>query len=136
MGLQSTSTSTSSTTSTSTTTMKAALFLLSALVASAFAAPKNELTCSICIDVITDLDNFITSDTTEQQIVDFAKELCHALEEQCNAMMEANIPAIIDGLVNDNLNPTEVCTMITMCPRTFASTPPSLHSSTLSTVDQ
>merc|ERR1711993_119162 len=91
-----------------TSKMKAALFLLSALVASSQAVPKsrNELTCSICIDVITDLDNFITSDTTEQQIVDFAKELCHALgsllgaalEEQCNAMMEANTPAIIDGL--------------------------------------
>merc|ERR1712008_29850 len=125
MGHKSTTTSTTSTTSTTTAnTMKAALFLLSALVAAAFAAPKNELTCSICIDVITDLDNFITSDTTEQQIVDFAKELCHALgsllgaalEEQCNAMMEANIPAIIDGLVNDNLNPEEVCTMITACP--------------------
>merc|ERR1711936_1367232 len=41
--------------------MKAALFLLSALVASSQAVPKsrNELTCSICIDIITDLDNFI-----------------------------------------------------------------------------
>merc|ERR1712037_344355 len=50
--------------------MKAALFLLSALVASSQAVPKsrNELTCSICIDIITDLDNFITSDTTEDQI--------------------------------------------------------------------
>merc|ERR1711971_867164 len=74
--------------------MKAALFLLSALVASSQAVPKsrNELTCSICIDIITDLDNFITSDTTEDQIVAFFKELCHTLgsllgasiEEQCN----------------------------------------------------
>ena len=55
--------------------MKAAFFLLSALVATSFAVPKsrNELTCSICIDIITDLDNFITSDTTEDQIVAFAK---------------------------------------------------------------
>merc|ERR1711990_325581 len=106
--------------------MKAAFFLLSALVASSMAVPKsrNELTCSICIDIITDLDNFITSDTTEDQIVQFAKELCHALgsllgaslEEQCNALMESQLPAIIDGLVNDNLNPQQVCTNIAACP--------------------
>merc|ERR1711994_408108 len=90
--------------------MKAAFFLLSALVATSFAVPKsrNELTCSICIDIITDLDNFITSDTTEDQIVQFAKELCHAL-------MESQLPAIIDGLVNDNLNPQQVCTNIAAC---------------------
>merc|ERR1712173_45111 len=109
-----------------TSKMKAALFLLSALVATSFAVPKsrNELTCSICIDIITDLDNFITSDTTEDQIVQFAKELCHALgsllgaslEEQCNALMESQLPAIIDGLVNDNLNPQQVCTNIAACP--------------------
>merc|ERR1739845_268660 len=106
--------------------MKAALFLLSALVASSQAVPKsrNELTCSICIDIITDLDNFITSDTTEDQIVQFFKELCHTLgsllgasiEEQCNALMESQLPAIIDGLVNDNLNPQQVCNSIGMCP--------------------
>ncbi len=36
---------------------------------------KNELTCDICIDVITDLDNWLTSDKTEQEIVDFMKEV-------------------------------------------------------------
>merc|ERR1712192_386597 len=106
--------------------MKVAFFLLSALVASSIAVPKsrNGLTCSICIDIITDLDNFITSDTTEDQIVQFFKELCHTLggllgasiEEQCNALMESQLPAIIDGLVNDNLNPQQVCDSISMCP--------------------
>merc|ERR1711970_506511 len=99
--------------------MKAALFLLSALVASSQAVPKsrNELTCSICIDIITD-------DTTEDQIVQFFKELCHTLgsllgasiEQQCNTLMETQLPAIIDGLVNDNLNPQQVCDSIGMCP--------------------
>merc|ERR1739840_16497 len=102
--------------------MKAALFLLSALVASSQAVPKsrNELTCSICVDIITDLDNFITSDTTEDQIVAFAKEICHALgsllgaslEAQCNALMEAQLPGIIDQIVNDNLNPQQICDSI------------------------
>jgi hypothetical protein len=104
--------------------MKTALILLSALVAVGLAAPRNELTCSICIDVMTDLDNFITSETTEQQIVDFAKELCHLLgsllgetiEAQCNAMFEENLPGIIDGIVNDQMNPQAVCESISMCP--------------------
>merc|ERR1712001_577182 len=60
---------------------------------------RNNLTCSICLDIITDLDNFITSDTTEDQIVAFAKEICHALgsllgaslEAQCNALMESQV---------------------------------------------
>merc|ERR1712172_3534 len=122
---------------TSRSKMKAALFLLSALVASSQAVPKsrNELTCSICIDIITDLDNFITSDTTEDQIVQFFKELCHTLggllgasiEEQCNALMESQLPAIIDGLVNDNLNPQQVCDSIGMCPWTFFQNVPVRH---------
>merc|ERR1711971_1460598 len=43
--------------------MKFAL-LLSAFVASTFAAPKatNALTCNICVDIITDIDEFITDD--------------------------------------------------------------------------
>merc|ERR1719264_906193 len=61
--------------------MKFAL-LISALVASTFAAPKatNDLTCTICVDVITDLDNFITDATTEDQIMAFFKEICHSLD--------------------------------------------------------
>ena len=55
--------------------MKAVLALFSCLLASALCAPKNDLTCSICIDVVTDLDNFITSDTTEQQIVEFVEQV-------------------------------------------------------------
>merc|ERR1712047_14317 len=91
--------------------MKFAL-LISALVASALAAPKakNELTCTICVDVITDIDNFITDTTTEDQIVQFFKEICHTmgrdtLEAECNAMFENNLPQIIDDLVNKNLDP-------------------------------
>merc|ERR1712083_1208914 len=104
------------------------ILLCSVLIASTFAfVPKsrNNLTCSICLDIITDLDNFITSDTTEDQIVAFAKEICHTLgsllgatlEAQCNALMEAQLPGIIDQIVNDNLNPQQICDSIGLCPR-------------------
>merc|ERR1712181_3009 len=99
--------------------MKFAL-LLSAFVASTFAAPKasNALTCNICVDIITDT-------TTEDQIVAFFKEICHTLgsvmgsptlEAECNAMFESNLPQIIDDLVNQNLDPVTVCTNIGLCP--------------------
>merc|ERR1712038_780244 len=103
--------------------MKAVFVLLSCLMASAMCAPKNDLTCSICVDVVTDLDNFITSDTTEQQIVEFVEQICSALGAilpdlvaTCNALVESQLPSIIDGLVNDNLNPQQVCESIAACP--------------------
>merc|ERR1719278_1190626 len=111
--------------------MRTFFFLCSfALFASTLAfVPKsrNDLTCSICVDIITDLDNFITSDTTEDQIVAYAKEICHALgsllgaslEAQCNALMEAQeaqLPGIIDQIVNNNLNPQQICDSIGLCP--------------------
>merc|ERR1712127_1034659 len=110
--------------STTATNMKA-FFALLALAAVASALPKsnNALTCAICIDVVTDIDEFLTSDTTEQQIVEFVEQLCAALgailpdfEATCNALVESQLPAIIDGLVNDNLNPQEVCVAIAACP--------------------
>merc|ERR1712098_411133 len=94
------------------------IFALCFLLAVVSCAPqtKNEFTCDLCIDIITDIDEFITSDTTEQQIVDFVKEICHALgqlisgfEATCNFLIESQLPAIIDGLVADNLDPTQVC---------------------------
>merc|ERR1711922_119244 len=98
-----------------------------ALLLSALAAPKasNQLTCNICVDIITDIDEFITDTTTEDQIVAFFKEICHTLgsvmgsptlEAECNAMFESNLPTIIDDLVNKNLDPMTVCTNIALCP--------------------
>jgi len=105
--------------------MNVAFGLATALMAIVSSLPKNEnaLTCAICIDLVTDIDEFLTSDTTEDQIVQFVEQLCKALgtilpdfEATCNALVESQLPAIIDGLVNDNLNPQEICTNIAACP--------------------
>merc|ERR1739844_680725 len=93
--------------------MKFAL-LFSAIVASTFAAPKasNALTCNICVDIITDIDELITDTTTEDQIVQFFKEICHTLgsvmgsptlEAECNAMFESSLPPLSLQNVNQNL---------------------------------
>merc|ERR1739845_77841 len=86
--------------------------------------PRNELTCQICVDIVTDLDNWLTDDKTEQEIVDFVKQLCAALgqlipgfQATCDFLIESQLPSIIDGLVNDNLDPTTICTQtLGACP--------------------
>merc|ERR1712098_412987 len=101
-------------------TMKSLVFLLCLVLAvSTKPITRNELTCSICMDIMTDLDEFITSDTTEQEIVDFVKQICAALgqiidgfEATCNFIVGSQIPALIDAFVHDNLDPTQVCTQI------------------------
>merc|ERR1712096_324930 len=105
----------------------ASLLALSAAASSAqfkrLVQPKNAITCSICKDIITELDNFITSDTTEDEIVAFVEQICVALGAilpdfvvTCFALVEANLPAIINGLVEDNMDPTIICEMLTACP--------------------
>merc|ERR1719290_980563 len=105
--------------------MKFLLVVFSCLVASSLSLPRdsNDLTCSICVDVVTDIDQFITEDTTIQQIMDFAKQLCAALgliladmETECNRIMDEQLPAIIDNLVNEQLDPQAVCDAIGACP--------------------
>ena len=36
---------------------------------------RNELTCEICVDIITDIDEWLTSDKTEQEIIDFISQV-------------------------------------------------------------
>merc|ERR1711934_1295088 len=79
-----------------------------------------DLLCDICIDVITDLDQWLTSDSTEDQIVEWIEPVCDLLsaivpEAICKPLIESQIPAIIDGLVNDNLNPQELCSSLGAC---------------------
>merc|ERR1712106_868115 len=90
-------------------------------LAQASAQPK-DLICDICLDVVTDLDEWLTSDATEGEIVHFMESLCTALgniladlETMCFDLMEAQLPSIIDGLVEQNLNPAEVCCNISAC---------------------
>ena len=51
------------------------LLILGCLFLTVSSSPRNSLTCELCVDIVTDLDEWITSDKTEQEIVDFAKEV-------------------------------------------------------------
>merc|ERR1712244_14600 len=109
------------------------LLVLLGLTQAANNQPK-DLLCDICIDVVTDIDEWLTSDQTMDDILHFAEGLCSALgaidptlETLCKSLIEAQLPDIISGLVDDNLNPAEVCASIGMCytppPSTTSSAP-------------
>merc|ERR1719427_2351713 len=82
----------------------------------------DDLLCNVCLDVVTDLDEWLTSDATEGEIIHFMESLCTALgailqdlEDICIDLMESELPAIIEGLVEDNLDPATVCYNIYAC---------------------
>merc|ERR1712127_339410 len=106
---------------TSWTMQKLLLFTLLVGLAAA-QSTRNDETCQLCIDAITDLDEWLISDPTEQEIIAVVKELCEALGllipelgESCNNIVDTELPDIIEGLVNDNLNPYDVCLKIRAC---------------------
>ena len=37
---------------------------------------KSDLLCDICLDIVTDFDQWLTSDATEQQIADWIDNAC------------------------------------------------------------
>ncbi len=59
--------------------LRAALLLLCAVIGLSAAAPNQseprDLLCEICVDVVTDIDEFLVSDPTEQQIVEFVEQV-------------------------------------------------------------
>merc|ERR1712027_105540 len=81
-----------------------------------------DLMCDICQDIVRDLDEWITSDSTIDEIVHFADGLCDGLgwigqdlADLCKQLMDDNLPDIINGLVNDNLAPEQICVNIGWC---------------------
>ena len=57
--------------------MKFILSLVFCLVATTFSLPKvsNDLTCPICVDVVTDIDEYLTDETTIEEILELAKQV-------------------------------------------------------------
>merc|ERR1711936_826288 len=84
------------------------LLLLLGMANAANKQPK-DLLCDVCIDVVTDIDEWLTSDQTMDDIIHFVEGLCSALgaidptlETLCKSLIEAQLPDIISGLVDDN----------------------------------
>merc|ERR1711942_271498 len=99
------------------------LILLFFLSPSLVHSSQNDLTCSTCVGIVTAIDDWITSDKTEQEILDFFNQICLAVDqlipglgENCTNFLQNNGPSIIDSIVHEKLDPMETCTLLTACP--------------------
>ena len=112
----------------------AVLLLASLAMASASALPKTShklsyrqamkakgIGCDICTLVVTEIDKLLVEGT--DSVVDLVEELCSGIDglfpgagATCNALVESYLPQIIEGLVNNQLSPESVCTLLTLCP--------------------
>ncbi|TRY68463.1 hypothetical protein TCAL_14208 [Tigriopus californicus] len=80
----------------------------------ALSQARIDVFCDVCQVLIQDLDNFITDDTTEEDILGFLENICVplgiiGLEDICRNFIEEYGPQIIDQLVNENLSPSLLC---------------------------
>jgi len=75
-------------------------------------------TCDLCITVVTALEDFITDDTTMDQILSKVEEICSslgALEGLCIQIIEGYLPDIISGILENKLDPKQICALIGLC---------------------
>ena len=78
--------------------------------------------CDVCTFIVTELDNVIMADQTQEDIIKAVEEVCtlvdgviSGLGATCNALVESYLPQIIDGLVHNQLSPASVCGTLTLC---------------------
>merc|ERR1711962_177890 len=81
---------------------------------------SQDLVCDICIQAVTAFDEWLTEDSTEAEIIHWVGQICAAIsslvsEGICKSIIDAQLPSIIDGLVNDYLKPKDVCVTLTAC---------------------
>merc|ERR1712077_7527 len=103
--------------------MKSLLFAVFATTLAIYALaapePKNVITCTICTDLVTILDETITSNSTIEQVQDILYGACGILigiEQECYDFVDANLQRIVDLLVNQYLSPEAICNELTLCP--------------------
>uniref|UniRef100_A0A7S1KPC7 Saposin B-type domain-containing protein n=1 Tax=Percolomonas cosmopolitus TaxID=63605 RepID=A0A7S1KPC7_9EUKA len=82
-------------------------------------APNNSsLECTSCVIVITILEDFISSNTSLEYIIETASKICPYLDEDirvvCPLMIREMTPEVI-GAFLERENPVEVCSMMHLC---------------------
>merc|ERR1712062_320270 len=114
------------------------LFLISSSYTISEPKPSNELSCSLCKTVMELLDAYLTDTTSEQavvlrrnravycisipliQVADALKQICSLLpsplDQECEVMITEYTDDIIELIVNQYMDPSEVCEAIGLCP--------------------
>jgi len=66
------------------------------------------------------LDETITDPTNEHQVAEFFDQICNLLpsnvQAECHALIMEYVDDIIELLVNEYMDPRDVCDAITLCP--------------------
>jgi len=81
-------------------------------------AKADPIPCYLCKYVVQVLEAFITSNSTEAEILAFAENICKVLPTQyrpiCLSLVDVYIPQVIQELINKE-DPATVCTAISLC---------------------
>merc|ERR1719228_1502017 len=81
---------------------------------------QNFVTCTICEAVMKAVDESLVDPANEQAVADFLSQVCAYLGGQwetiCIEFLGEYTDDIIDMLVNQYLNPDEICAAIGACP--------------------
>jgi saposin len=86
-------------------------------------AASSPLICNGCKHLVAVASNFITKNTTEQEIVRIVEKACEFFPEQykglCKIVVEQYGPAIISKLAQQYFDPDQVCTAVKACTSRF-----------------
>merc|ERR1711997_183300 len=85
--------------------------------------PKNEISCTSCKILVHAITNYITDPANEAALGDNLRQICSLLFAndpvtfgECDAWIVEYTDDIIELLVNQYLEPEQVCTAIEFCP--------------------
>jgi len=74
--------------------------------------------CDLCVDLVEAVEGFILAGDTMDDIINKVEEFCTtlgALQPMCESMIERYLPEIIENIINNNLNPFDICKLLTLC---------------------
>jgi len=74
--------------------------------------------CNLCVDLVEAVEGFILAGDTMDDIINKVEEFCTtlgALQPMCESMIERYLPEIIENVINNNLNPFDICKLLTIC---------------------
>ena len=105
--------------------MKTVFFTFLALMAFEAVTASEEVKidkCDVCTWIVAEIDKILETQETEDAILEALSGLCNSLDgllpgtgDICMGLIEANIEAIIDGLVNNQLSPATICGNLGLC---------------------
>ena len=84
--------------------------------------------CDLCVTIVSAVEEFVLAGDTMEDIVNKTEQFCDTLgplKPLCEDFLERFLPGIIEDIIENNLNPCDICKIITSCyGNCEATTPP------------